>query len=255
MAKKKRKPRTPPPPRSAPRGASAARTVQAPQVRKKQKQHDPAARERQKRYAIFGTGGALAVGIVIALIVVFAAGGGTAKADLTVDYSKLPAVSHNPPPWPAEINNLQQRLSAMGLQILTVEGQAVHIHQHLSIFDNGKPVTVPQGIGIIPESSTNALFSPLHTHDPTGIMHVESNTKRNFSLGEFFGVWGVYLSRKCIGGLCQKPGTPLKFYVDGRPFRGNPVTMELKEHQVIAIVYGKPPKKIPSTYNFQVRGL
>jgi hypothetical protein len=143
----------------------------------------------------------------------------------------------------------------MGLNILKFEGTVVHIHQHLNIFDNGKPVVVPKEIGIIPESTTSALFSPLHTHDSTGIMHVESDTKRDFSLGQFFGVWGVYLSRRCIGGLCQKPGTPLKFYVDGNRFRGDPVTMVLKQHQQISIVYGKPPTKIPSTYNFSKRGL
>ena len=255
MAKKKRKPRTPPPPRAQSRGSGSGRPVQAPQVRKKQKQRDAAATERNKRYAIFGAGGALIVGAVIALIVVFAAGGGTSKSDLNVDYSKLSGISHSPPPWQAEINNLQQRLPVMGLHILTSEGTVVHIHQHLNIFDNGKPVVVPQGIGIIPESATSALFSPLHTHDQSGIMHVESDTKRDFSLGQFFGVWGVFLSRKCVGGLCQKPGSPLKFYVDGDQFRGNPVTMVLKEHQQISIVYGKPPKKIPSTYNFSARGL
>lgn len=255
MAKKKRKPRTPPPPRSQPARQTPNRAVQAPQVRKKQRQRDPAARERNKRYALFGTGGAVALGIVIALIVVFAAGGGTSKSGLKVDFTELSGINRGKPPWPAEIDNLQQRLQAMGLHVLTAEGQVVHIHQHLAIFDNGKPVTVPQLIGIIPESATSALFSPLHTHDSTGIMHVESDTKRDFSLGEFFGVWGVYLSRRCIGGLCQKPGTPLKFYVDGRPFRGDPVTMVLKQHQQISLVYGKPPAKIPSTYNFSARGL
>jgi hypothetical protein len=249
MAKKKRKPRTPPPPRSQPSGQG--RAVQAPQVRKKQKRRDPATTERNKRYALFGVGGVLIVGAVVALIVVFAAGGGTSKSDLSVDFSKLPGVSHGNPPWPAEIDNLALRLPLMGLKPLSAEGTVIHIHQHLSIFDNGKPVVVPKDIGI----NDGQFLTELHTHDPTGIIHVESDTNRDYSLGQFFGVWGVFLSRQCIGGLCQKPGTPLKFYVDGNQFRGDPVTMVLRQHQQISIVYGKPPKKIPSTYNFSARGL
>ena len=254
VAKKKRKPRTPPPPRTQGRSdGSARRPVQAPQVRKKQR--DTAARERNVRYGLYGAAALIIIGTAAAMIAIFAVGGGNSanSSNLTVNYSELTSISHSPPPWQAEINNLQQRLPAMGLHILTAEGTVVHIHQHLNIFDNGKPVTVPQGIGIIPQSPP--LFSPLHTHDPTGIMHVESATKRDFSLGEFFGVWGVYLSRRCIGGLCQKPGSPLKFYVNGIQFTGDPVTMVLKEHQVISIVYGKPPKNIPSTYDFRARGL
>ena len=249
MAKKKRKPRTPPPPRSGSRDAGAQRSVQAPQVRKKQKPpRDAAARERNKRYALFGAGGAILVGAVIALVVVFAAGGGTSKSELNVDFSKLPGVTHSAPPWQAEINNLPFRLQEMGLRPL--KNETFHIHQHLSIFNNGKPVVVPQDIGLTP-----SFASPLHTHDATGIIHNEYDTDRQFSLGEFFGVWGVFLSRQCIGGLCQKPGTPLKFYIDGNQFRGDPVTMPLKQHQQISIVYGTPPKKIPSTYNFSARGL
>lgn len=250
MAKKKRKPRTPPPPRTQP--GTQARAVQAPQVRKKQKERDPAARERNKRYAFFGGGGAVVVGIIIALIVVFAAGGGTSRADLNVDFSKLQGISHGPAPWQAEINNLQQRLPAMGLKVLTVQGTALHIHQHLDIFINGKHEIVPKFIGIIVESPTSALFSPLHTHDSSGIMHVESDTKRDFSLGQFFGVWGVFLSRQCIGGYCAKPNVPLNFYVNGKRYPGNPVTMKLQEHMEIAVVYGKPPHHIPQSYKFPV---
>ena len=100
------------------------------------------------------------------------------------------------------------------------------------------------------------FITELHTHTgEPNIIHVESATKRQYSLGEFFAVWGVYLSRRCIGGYCAKPGTRLKVYVDGQLYRGDPVTLPLKSHEEIAVVYGKPPKKIPSTYNFTAQGL
>lgn len=35
--------------------------------------------------------------------------------------------------------------------------------------------------------------APLHTHDDSGTIHVESSTNRNYRLGEFFKVWGLDL--------------------------------------------------------------
>ena len=33
-------------------------------------------------------------------------------------------------------------------------------------------------------------MAPLHTHDTSGIIHVESSVKRNYTLGEFLNTWG-----------------------------------------------------------------
>ncbi len=33
-------------------------------------------------------------------------------------------------------------------------------------------------------------MAPLHTHDTSGIIHVESNTVRPYTLGEFLNIWG-----------------------------------------------------------------
>jgi len=42
----------------------------------------------------------------------------------------------------------------------------------------------------------------------------------------------------------------LKWYVNGKQQTGNPETLALNPHQEIAIVIGKPPAQIPSSYNF-----
>ena len=246
MAKKKRKPRTPAPPRTQ-QGASA-RKVQAPQVRKKQV--DAAVRERRMRIALYALGGSGFVGIVAALIVILALGGKSqaSNSNLNVNWPALTGVSHGKAPWQAEINDLSQRLQVIGVPELPQEGTVLHIHQHLDIFVNGKHVTVPFGIGITPPP--NGFFAELHTHLTDGIIHVESATKREFSLGEFFAVWGVYMTKKCIGGYCAKSGSPLKFYVNGTKYTGNPDTLPLRKHDEIAVVYGKRPKKIPRSFNF-----
>jgi hypothetical protein len=171
--------------------------------------------------------------------------------------SGLPGILETPPPWAAndEQGKLQLRLRAISLDPLTAEGQAVHIHQHLDLYVAGKKVTVPAQIGI---ASSGAFLSDLHTHDATGIMHVESPTIRSFSLGQFFAVWGVRLDAKCIGSLCASGDKALHAWVDGAPVAGDPTRIVLDEHQEIVLAFGTPaqdPKPVPRSYDFAAAGL
>jgi hypothetical protein len=161
---------------------------------------------------------------------------------------KLPGVLRTPPPWSANGSRLQLRLRAIGLPALSAEGEVVHIHQHLDLFVDGKKVEVPANIGIGP-----AFISPLHTHDQTGILHVESPTASSYGLGQFFAVWGVRLDAACIGGSCAGAGKQLRAWVDGRSVEGDPTRIVLAEHEEIVLAYGTPaqmPKPVPSSYDF-----
>ena len=163
----------------------------------------------------------------------------------------LPGILKTPPPWSANTGKLQQRLRAIGLPALTAEGQVVHIHQHLDLFVDGKPVKVADDIGIDPNGG---FISPLHTHLQTeGVVHVESPTQTRFSLGQFFAVWGVRLDGKCIGGKCVSGDKELRVWVNGKPVEGDPTRIVLDEHQEIVIAYGTPkqmPDPVPATYDF-----
>jgi hypothetical protein len=164
--------------------------------------------------------------------------------------SALPGAQTGPPPWDAGGNQLAQRLDALGLPALPAEGTVLHIHQHLDVFVDGKPVTVPGGIGIDPAQQ---FISPLHTHDPSGIMHVESPTPESFTLGQFFGVWGVPLGSSRIGGLTTGAGKQLHAWVNGKPTSGDPARIGLASHQEIVLAYGtaaQMPKKVPAKYAF-----
>jgi hypothetical protein len=81
----------------------------------------------------------------------------------------------------------------------------MHFHPHLNLMIDGKPATVPSQIGIDSslwkdhsldqygmQAMSNGMsgMAPLHTHDATGTIHVESNTIRNYTLGEFLNIWG-----------------------------------------------------------------
>jgi hypothetical protein len=229
-----KKARTPAPPRK----------VQAPQRRVEQRRKRTAEERKTLWTSVaFAGSGVAAILIVAALFFIFGRGG--SKASTAVDWSKLVGVQTGPAPWNAGVDHLPDRLGPLGLSELTAEGVKIHIHQHLDIFVNGKKESVPAQIGIF----DGQFLTELHTHDTTGVMHVESDKVRDFSLGEFFGVWGLRLTNSCIGGYCR-PKTPWKLYVNGAPYSGDPSKIVLIKHQEFAFVIGKPPKKIPTSYAF-----
>src|SRR5215211_3542768 len=83
----------------------------------------------------------------------------------------------------------------------------MHIHLSITIAgSNGKQMPLPTDIGINPslwkDHSLDQFgmqgMSPLHTHDSSGTVHVESNAQRDYSLGQFMDVWGGIDSSKII---------------------------------------------------------
>jgi hypothetical protein len=88
----------------------------------------------------------------------------------------------------------------------------------------------------------------------TGVVDIESAQVRLFTLGEFFGVWGVPLTSRCIGGDCAAGARRLSVYVDGRRLTGDPAGLILEPHQEIVITFGTSSelsRPIPSSYAFR----
>jgi hypothetical protein len=169
-------------------------------------------------------------------------------SNLNID--TLPGMQTGPAPWPAEITNLRERLSDINLPALTQEGAVLHIHQHLDIAIDGKPVQVPYGIG---NGEKSSFLAPIHTHDNRGIIHIESPTDEVFALGQFFDIWGVRLTTECIGGYCNQGERTLRVFINGNQFRGDPRAIVLEQHQEIFLAYGTAeelPDPIPSSYEF-----
>jgi len=189
---------------------------------------------------------ALALGIVLSCLVIV---GESRSEEKDAAGRALPGLQTGQAPWEAEIPNLLARLKAINLPALHEEGNALHIHQHIDIFVDGKPVTVPKDIGI---NYDERFISPLHTHDRTGVIHVESDKVQDFTLGQFFDVWGVRLTKDCLGGYCVKGSEKLLVFSNGKPVAGDPRRLVLSAHQEIAIVYGpeKSSVAVPSSYKF-----
>jgi hypothetical protein len=125
-----------------------------------------------------------------------------------------------------------------------------HIHTHLDISTNGKGFVVPSNIGIIPG---NCIYW-LHTHDDTGIIHIESPDDRTFTLGQFFQIWGETFSNNQIFNNLVDDNNTLSVYVNGKKVdsKTDYRKIPLNEHDEIAIIYDKPPDSIPSSYKFPV---
>src|SRR5919199_4759716 len=136
-----------------------------------------------------------------------------------------------------------------GIQCNAVEQLVFHNHAHLDIFIDGQPYTVPSQVGIVP----GKCIYWLHTHDDSGIVHIESPVTRNFTLGQFFDIWKKKFSNVQIFDNIANATNAMYVYVNGNKINGdtNYRNVNLNEHDQIAIVFGRPPTKIPSRYDFQ----
>ena len=90
----------------------------------------------------------------------------------------------------------------------------LHNHVNLNVTYNGQAITVPEHIGMVQigKAEDPLLYgdhsldkygmvgmSPLHTHDGSGSIHVEANTRRDFTLGEFLDLWkGLDINGKTV---------------------------------------------------------
>ena len=68
-----------------------------------------------------------------------------------------------------------------------------HIHPNLKILVNGTVQIIPKDLGI-----DSLCMHPIHTHDATGLIHIESPVKKDFTLGDFFAVWGKAFDKNQI---------------------------------------------------------
>ena len=106
-----------------------------------------------------------------------------------------------------------------------------HIHPNLQIVINGTREEIPANIGI-----TLSCMHPLHTHDATGKIHVESPQQRDFTLADFFAVWGKQFSKDQILDSRADASHEIVMTVDGEPSQEYE-NLVLKDNQQILIVY------------------
>jgi hypothetical protein len=105
-----------------------------------------------------------------------------------------------------------------------------HIHAHLAIEHQGTNVQVPANIGMVSAGDAMICIYWLHTHDDSGTIHIEA-PGGNFTLADFFAVWGEPLSEKRVGPYAGH----VRAYVDGVPFHGLPQDIPLADGEQIKL--------------------
>ena len=133
-----------------------------------------------------------------------------------------------------------------GVECDPTEGTVLHVHAHLDLIVDSKSATIPAGIGIKP----NECLYWLHTHNTSGVIHIESPQQTTFTLGQFIQVWD------------NTPGISPKFeeishgdknirvFVNGVEVKDNYENIKLFAHDEIALVSGNISQPIPSSYEF-----
>jgi hypothetical protein len=194
----------------------------------------------------------LALAVLLALPAAGEARAQVAAPGVGINYAKLPGLQTSGVPWGADNNKtLRARLDRLGLPVLGAEQLDYHIHAHVDIFVRGVHIPIPALVGI---DVVDEFLTVLHTHDNSGIVHVESSTDHHYQLGDFFGVWGVKLNASCIGTYCVRQQAKLRTWVDGKPYKGNPASIVMREHDEIVLSVGTKsdlPSPIPRSYAWQ----
>jgi hypothetical protein len=133
-----------------------------------------------------------------------------------------------------------------GIQCGSQEQLAYHIHAHLAVYVNGSLRALPGGIGIPGSEVVQSNQGPvaqggqciywLHTHAPDGVIHIESPTKRIYTLGNLFDEWHQPLSSTQVATAKGK----VTVLVNGKPWTKDPRSVPLDPHAVIQLDVGSP---------------
>ncbi len=126
----------------------------------------------------------------------------------------------------------------------SMEQLSYHVHAHLALYVDGVPRAVPGGIGL-----RRDCISWLHTHDATGILHIEAPAPHPYTLGQFFSVWGQPLDATHLLDQAAEDQHQLRAYVNGQLYQGAPETIPLAAHVDIVLEYG-PPFVPPPPFSF-----
>jgi hypothetical protein len=175
---------------------------------------------------------ALAV-LVLAACGSEAGGSGSSAAEGTL--VKGPGVQAAPkPPWPLETAHMAQRVRILGLPEPGKE--KFHVHAQLRVYVDGLLVPVPSHIGL---DQPRHIAAGLHTHDNSGVIHLEADKPFKATLGDVFYLWGLRLAANELGGLRNDGDEQVRAFVNGKPV-ADPAAHVLAKDDNVVVAYGKP---------------
>ncbi len=151
-----------------------------------------------------------------------------------------------------------------------------HVHVYLGVIANGQQMALPAGAGMVnPQPPVNGFvnlatcFYHLHTHDSSGIVHIEDPDPQNlpvtqslYTLKTFLDIWGVTADANHFGPFQG----PVEVFTSGQTYQGNsngstvnassytyygddPTNIPLYSHEVIWVEVGPTyPTSLPSVH-------
>ncbi|MFI1577903.1 hypothetical protein [Embleya sp. NPDC020630] len=191
------------------------------------------------------------VGVVAALLSACSLAAGAPVAADARPPLPQPKASTNAelPPWPVPADSAQ-RGADVGLALDTMEGAKQHFHVHLDIFVGLERVEVAPDLGI---DHNSGLLADLHTHDNSGVLHVESHdANARFVLGQLFAMWNVRFDDTHLGALTPDATHTYRTYLNGELVTGDPARIELRPHDQISVMFQGDQVRIkpPASYDF-----
>jgi hypothetical protein len=121
-------------------------------------------------------------------------------------------------------------------------------HAHLTILYQGTPVPVPNKIG-----NKGSCLYWLHTTDDTGVITIalpKDAANRQFTLGQFFQIWGQPLQKGQVATLNVGQGEQVRVWVNGKPHQGDPANVPLTSHADVVVQIGPPFQEPPPNYTW-----
>ena len=213
------------------------RQVQKQERREEERQRRQAAQRRavRRKRTIW-------IGVIAAVVVVASA----ITAYALVNAPKPTAQNHSAVPTEAVFNPAYPPVDGVVYCDQLEHVNSYHIHVHLTIWLNGSQVTVPAQTGIAPDTS---CYYWLHTHDTTGVVHIEAPATTSLNLQQFLDIWGQHFSS--LGYPDQlASSTGWTIWVDGKQISGGFSKVVFQPHMAITIAYNSPNITPDTVYNF-----
>lgn len=128
----------------------------------------------------------------------------------------------------------------------SAEQAGTHVHAHVTMYVNGTKTALPANVGIA--SGSSCLYW-LHTHDNSGIIHIEAPTGVSATFSNFLDIWQQRFQQ--LGYPSQLfDSTGWRVYVNGKPFSGGMRTIPLQSHTLITLAYNSPGVQPDTTYDW-----
>jgi hypothetical protein len=158
-----------------------------------------------------------------------------ALAALLVSAACTGAVASNPAGTPVARTDGRPAVPCGPTEVLVL-----HHHAHLTVVVRGVIRDVPALVGIKAGS-----ICWLHTHDATGVIHIEAGDSRPLTLGDFFALWGTSLGPRDLAGQTAGAAEEVRAAVNGLAASGDPRAIVLNDMDEIVLQLGPPYATVP----------